>query len=78
MQSIILTGATLKGHASETVWIAVAQQYKLTLESFRSRVLDRAPIILRETEDASSAERTRERLAALGAQVYIGPSQEEK
>lgn len=71
MHAVILTGRTLPGHVPDAVWTVTARLFKLEPDPFKTRVLARCPLTIRETNDEAEAQRIVAALTANGAQIAL-------
>lgn len=69
--AVVLTGKSLPQQQSEAVWAAAAKLFKLEPDAFKTRILARCPLTIREASDSAEVHRISAALVACGAQVEI-------
>jgi uncharacterized RDD family membrane protein YckC/Tfp pilus assembly protein PilE len=69
--ALVLTGSTLPGFASETVWPALAAYFRMEPAKLTEQVLVRAPLTVKESEELGKLQTLQAGAAAVGAEAEI-------
>jgi uncharacterized RDD family membrane protein YckC len=69
--ALVLTGSTLPGFASETVWPALAAYFRMEPAKLTDQVLVRAPLTIKESEELGKLQTLQAGAAAVGAEAEI-------
>jgi uncharacterized RDD family membrane protein YckC len=76
--ALVLTGGLLPGFQAAAVWPQVATYFRIDEARLKTDVLDRMPMIVKESEDLDDLETRRAALARIGAASEIHPLRERK
>lgn len=71
MKAVILAGSILPGMDEQQVWAKVAALFKLESEAFKTRVLARCPLTIKETDVDADAQRILAALTNSGAKAEL-------
>jgi hypothetical protein len=76
--ALVLTGGLLPGCQAASVWPEVAKYFRIDEARLKTDVLDRMPMIVKESDDLGDLETRRAALARIGAASEIHPLRERK
>ncbi|MBL8300838.1 MAG: RDD family protein [Rhodanobacteraceae bacterium] len=65
--ALVLTGIVLPGHAAETVWPALASYFRMEPDSVSTKLVPRAPVTLKESDDLGKLQGLQDGLRSIGA-----------
>jgi len=69
--ALVLTGNTLPGYASESVWPALAAYFRMEPAKLNGQVLARAPLTIKESDDLGKLQTLQAGAASVGAEAEI-------
>lgn len=69
--ALVLTGIVLPGHAAETVWPALASYFRMEPENVSTKLVPRAPVTLKESDDLGKLQGLQDGLRSIGADSEI-------
>lgn len=69
--ALVLTGIVLPGHAAEAVWPALASYFRMEPDSVSTKLVPRAPVTLKESDDLSKLQGLQDGLRSIGADSEI-------
>lgn len=69
--ALVLTGIVLPGHAAETVWPALASYFRMEPENVSTKLVPRAPVTLKESDDLGKLQGLQDGLRSIGADSAI-------
>ena len=69
--ALVLTGIVLPGHAAETVWPALASYFRMEPDSVSAKLVPRAPVTLKESDDLGKLQGLQDGLRSIGADSEI-------
>lgn len=69
--ALVLTGIVLPGHAAENVWPALASYFRMEPENVSTKLVPRAPVTLKESDDLGKLQGLQDGLRSIGADSEI-------
>lgn len=69
--ALVLTGIVLPGHAAENVWPALASYFRMEPENVSTKLVPRAPVTLKESDDIGKLQGLQDGLRSIGADSEI-------
>jgi uncharacterized RDD family membrane protein YckC len=69
--ALVLTGIVLPGHAAESVWPALASYFRMEPDQVSEKLVPRAPVTLKESDDLGKLQGLRDGLRSIGADSEI-------
>ena len=68
--ALVLTGIVLPGHAAEAVWPALASYFRMEPDSVSTKLVPRAPVTLKESDDLGKLQGLQDGLRSIGRPVF--------